>query len=189
MDFKKIQMMRGAKTLVDKCANVKPGENVLVITDTAMPFSITEVIALAAQERGAEAQIMIIPQREYHNQEPPKPASEAMKGAHVVFEVSSRGFYHTQARNEANQAGARYLTLCEITEDLMISGPMEADYVKIKPSVDKLAANLGKGKHLKVTSPGGTSFTADLSGRPGRSLSGVVHNPGDFGAPPAVKTG
>lgn len=187
MDFKIIQMMNGAKILVGNCANVKPGEAVLVITDTAMPFSITEALALVAQARGAEPEIMIIKQRDYHNQEPPKPAAEAMKAADVVFEVSSKGFYHTEARREANRAGARYITLCEITEDLMIAGAVEADYVQIKPTVDKLANKLAMGNSLKVTAPGGTSLTADITGRPGRALSGVVHNPGDFGAPPDIE--
>ncbi len=187
VNFRIMQMMKGAKILVDNCANVKPGESVLVVADTAMPFSITKAIALVAQERGADTQIMIIEQRKFHNEEPPRCAAEAMKAAHVVFEVSSKGFYHTQARNDANKAGARYLTLCELTEDLMISGPMEADYVKIKPFVDKLTEKLKKGKSLKVTSPGGTSFTADISGRTARALTGVVHNPGEFGAPPDIE--
>jgi 2,5-dihydroxypyridine 5,6-dioxygenase len=185
--MKIFEMMKGAKTLVRNCANVVPQETVLIVADSSMPFSITQAIALAARAEGAETEIMIISPRKYHNEEPPKTAAAAMKAADVVFEVSSKGFYHTDARKEANEAGARYITLCELTEDLMVSGPMEADYVKIKPTVDKLAKKLETGKIMRVTSPAGTDFTADITGRPGRALSGVVHNRGDFGAPPDIE--
>ena len=45
--MKKIDMIKGAKKMVDECTRIKEGENVLIITDTQAPLSIAEVLALS----------------------------------------------------------------------------------------------------------------------------------------------
>jgi len=41
--MKMIEMIKGAKKMVDECTNVKKGENVLIITDTNTQLSIAKV--------------------------------------------------------------------------------------------------------------------------------------------------
>lgn len=50
--MKKIEMVKGAKKLVDDCARVQAGENVLIITDTVGPFNIAETLSMVCKERG-----------------------------------------------------------------------------------------------------------------------------------------
>ncbi len=46
--MKQIETIRGARTIVETCAGVKVGENVLIITDTNM-VEIAEVLAMAVK--------------------------------------------------------------------------------------------------------------------------------------------
>ena len=52
--MKTIEMIRGARKLVSDHTRVKPGENVLILTDAATSLSIAEVLAIACKEKGAE---------------------------------------------------------------------------------------------------------------------------------------
>ena len=63
MGVKQIEMIRGARKIVDDCTGVKEDELVLIITDTGMPFSIAEVLAIAARERGAEVMVSLMSPR------------------------------------------------------------------------------------------------------------------------------
>jgi len=58
--MKRIETIRGARTIVETCAGVKAGENVLIITDTNM-VEIAEVLAMAVKERDAEPILAVIP--------------------------------------------------------------------------------------------------------------------------------
>jgi leucyl aminopeptidase (aminopeptidase T) len=64
-------MARGAKTLLDTCVAVKPGETVLIVTDM-VEFAIARVIAAAAVERGAETVVTVMQPRARAGQEPPR---------------------------------------------------------------------------------------------------------------------
>lgn len=69
MNMKYMEMLKGARNIVGTCANVKQGENVLIVTDTNK-VSLAEVLAIAAQERKAEVTIAIMSVRKL-GQEPP----------------------------------------------------------------------------------------------------------------------
>ena len=64
------RMMRGARTILDDCASVKPNEKVLIITDTKL-VRIGEVLTAAAYEREAEPVLAIMEPRARDGQEPP----------------------------------------------------------------------------------------------------------------------
>lgn len=65
--MKELLMAKGARTLIDVCTKVKPGETVLVITDMYR-LTIAKVIAGVAMDRGAEAIVTVIQPRERNGQ-------------------------------------------------------------------------------------------------------------------------
>ena len=77
-------MMKGAKTLVDTCANVSPGEKVLIVTDFTK-LRIADVPAAALMERRIEPVINVMTPRELDGQEPPDLTPKAMSEADVIF--------------------------------------------------------------------------------------------------------
>ena len=63
--MKDLLMTKGARTLVDACTKVKPGETVLIVTDLHK-IDIGKAIAGVAMDRDAEVIITIIQSAKYY---------------------------------------------------------------------------------------------------------------------------
>jgi leucyl aminopeptidase (aminopeptidase T) len=183
--MKHIEMMRGAKKLMDTCTKVQEGETVLIVADTNKT-KIAEVIASAAYERNAEVIITVMAPRKVHGEEPPKAIAEAMKKVNVFFIPVSKSITHTRAVKEAAEAGARGLVLTDWNEDIMISGGIEAEFDKQRPVCKKLAQLFRDGKKAHLTTPLGTDLLLDLEGRRGNALTCIVE-PGEFSTVPTIE--
>ena len=179
------QMMKGARTLVGPCTNVRSGETVLVVTDPKM-LSIAEAIAAAAREREAEPIVAIIEQRLSDSTEPPRPIAEAMKASSVIFSPVSRSITHTRAVKEAVAAGARAIVLTAITEEMMVSGGLEADFAQVKVVCRAVGERMARAKAVHVTSREGTDLTFRVEGRRVNVMPCVVE-PGEFSPAPTAE--
>jgi leucyl aminopeptidase (aminopeptidase T) len=183
--MRELLMMKGARTLLDVCVVMKPGETVLIVSDMEKA-SIARVIASAAVERGAETVLTIMQPRARAGQEPPKAIAEAMKHADVVLLPVSYSVTHTHAVKNAAAAGARIIALTEFTEEMMISGGLEADFSVLKPICQRVAARFAAGSRARITTPAGTDLSMDITGRPGNALYCIVE-PGQFSPVPNVE--
>ncbi len=178
-------MMKGARTLVDVCTGIRAGESVLIVTDM-VKTPIARVIAGAAVERGAETMLAVMQPRARAGQEPPKAIAEAMKHADVVLIPVSYSVTHTHAVKEAAAAGARIIVLTEFTEEMLISGGLEADFRALKPICQRVAERFAKGAAARITTPAGTDLRMDIRGRPGNALYCIVES-GQFSPVPNVE--
>src|SRR3972149_1193203 len=77
--------------------NGKAGEEVFILTDSAVDPRVGEALAQAARELGMEPSLMVIPPRKAAGHEPPRSASEAMKGADLIICATSTPMTHTDA--------------------------------------------------------------------------------------------
>ncbi len=187
--MREILMFKGARTLVETCAQVKKGENVLIVTDTVkIGLGIAESLAAAAHAVGAEAIISVMTARQSDGEEPPKPVAEAMKKSDVFFTPVDKSITHTFAVKEALAAGARAIMMSDYTGDLLISGGIEADFYALEPICDKVVELFTKANVAELTTPGGTRLTMNIEGRKGRVLRGII-KPGEFGAIPNIEAG
>lgn len=180
------RMMRGARTILDDCASLKAGEQVLIATDTEL-INIGQVLAAAAYERDAEPVMAVIKPRAMDGQEPPAMVAEAMKRADVVLAPVSRSITHTMAVKEAAAAGARILVMTAFNERLMISGGIEADFRAQRPVCEKLAALFTEADAARITTPAGTDLAMSVEGRRGNALTCVVDEPGMFSPVPNIE--
>lgn len=178
-------MAKGARKLVQTCARVKREDSVLIVTDANM-IRIASALAGAAMAEDAETVITIVPQGKEHGHEPPRMVTAAMKNSTVIFTPVSRSITHTQALKDAVSGGARALVMTQFTEDMMVSGGIEADFEAMKPVCEKVAAALGRSKKAKVRSTGGTDLTMSLEGRKGNALTCIV-SPGQFSPVPNIE--
>lgn len=185
MKMKEALMMQGARTIMDNCVSLKAGETVLIVTDMVQE-NIAKVLAAAAVERGAEVVVSTMKPRQRAGEEPPKLIAESMKFADVVLIPVSYSVTHTFAVKEAAENGARLLVLTDFTEEMLISGGIEADFRAIKPVCKGVADAFAKGSKVHVTSPGGTDLWLDITGRRGNALYCVVE-PGEFSTIPTVE--
>ena len=183
--MKRIETIRGARIIVETCAGVKPGESVLIVTDTNL-VGIAEVMAQAVQERDAEPIIAVIIPRKSHGEEPPLSIAEAMKKANVILTPVSTSITHTRAIKEAVAGGSRAIIMTAITEDLLIRGGILADFQKQKPICQEVARRFQEAKFVKLTSPAGTSLTMRKEGRGGNALYCLVE-PGEFSTVPTIE--
>jgi leucyl aminopeptidase (aminopeptidase T) len=178
-------MQKGAQKILQVCASVEPGEEVLIIADYPME-KIGKAIAAAAYQIGAEPILTYIVPRKNDGQEPPKAVADAMKRAGVFLAPVSKSITHTSAVKEAVGAGARGLMLTQFREDMLIHGGIEADFESIAPVCKGLARTFEEGKHLRLTTQRGTDFETSIEGRPGNALTCLV-KPGQFSPVPNVE--
>jgi len=184
--MKEVLMMKGARTVVDLCANAKKGEKVLVITDPERA-SIAKALMAALYERSIDAVMCVMPPNELDGQEPPKIVAAALLEADVVLMPVSRSISHSTAVKSALKNGARIVALSAFVEEQMYSGGILADFAKEKVVCDRFSDYFDSGSTVKITSPAGTNFTASIADRPGNSHSGIVTNPGAYTAVPNIE--
>lgn len=177
-----IEMMRGAMRAMD-CAGVKPGENVVISTDTNK-VRIAEALAAAAHAVGAVPTIVTITPPGAHGAQPPAPVVGACARADVFFLPTTWSQTHTDARIEAIKNGARGATMCEVTEDCLCVGGIMADFEECDRVGRELGALLSKTKVMRLTTEAGTDISGEVTGRPVQYETGLFREPGSFAALP-----
>lgn len=175
-----MELAKGAKKIVEICAGVKPQESVLIITDNRRPYSVSEALAVAATAIDGKVTVIITSPLRMPGEEPNKIVAAAMKQADVIFAATTRTLGHSTALAEALKAGARCLALTECSEETLISGAIEADFMAVKPLIDFVVKkfNLAKGVHVQAV--GGTDISLDITERKAAACSGICHNPGQM---------
>jgi leucyl aminopeptidase (aminopeptidase T) len=170
-------MMKGARKIVEECAGVKTGENVVIIS---------EVLAGAALSVGGVPTIVMIPPsiQGMHGAQLPLPVVAACREADVFLLPSTWSQTHTDARIEAIKNGARGSTLCEVTEDCLCVGGILADFDECDRIGRKLGEMLSKANEMRIRTPLGTDIKGKVSDRPVQFETGLFREPGQFAALP-----
>ncbi len=171
--------------VLETCMAVKPGEVVLIITDTATHPSIASALYDKAVELGCDPILMTMEPREVHGQEPPSVVAGAMAAADVVLAPTSKSLTHTQARLNANEAGVRTATLPGITLEMMESGGISADYLAVRDTAFDLKSRLDGVKEVRITTDLGTDIVFEVEGCDWRVDHGICHEPGSSSNLPA----
>ncbi|MDD5473640.1 MAG: aminopeptidase [Candidatus Methanoperedens sp.] len=168
---------KGAEKVLD-CFGAKRGESVLIVVDTSTPLSIGRSLFEAARDRWCDAMIVTMLPRMRHGEEPPISIAEAMKNADVVIAPTTFSLTHTQARINACKAGARIASMPGITEEMMASGGMTADYNKVNDIAIRLNKQLEKARKVRVITESGTDIVFNLEGCKWMMDTGICHEPG-----------
>ncbi|MBS7635546.1 aminopeptidase [Candidatus Bathyarchaeota archaeon] len=184
--MKRFDASKGAKILVENCLNVKPKENVLIVTDTNM-LEIAELLASVVSEREAIVTITIMAPLPVPGMEPPVPVAAAMKAADVIMMLTTHTMTPSQARQEAQKAGARILSLGSYTTDVLLSEALMVDFITLKPVVGEVADRLTRAEKARITSEMGTDLELSLGERKAHALTNVCHEKGTLGSPPDVE--
>ena len=167
------------RTVVNDCLAVKPGEDVLVISDPRLQ-RIGEALREAAREAGADAVLALMDEREIDGNEPARPVAGAFEACDVYIAPTTRSLSHTKARKRASDRGARGATMPGVTED-MLSRVMAVDFDTMAARSKAVAEILDTANEARVTCPRGSDFHLDLRGRAGLADDGRLTAPGAFG--------
>ncbi|KON31000.1 hypothetical protein AC482_02325 [miscellaneous Crenarchaeota group-15 archaeon DG-45] len=180
-----MEMMRGARKIVEECAGVKAGEDVVISTD-ANKMRVAEALAAAALSAGGIPTIVAIPPsvQGVHGAQPPAPVVAACREADVFLMPTTWSQTHTDARIEAMKNGARGSTLCEVTEDCLCVGGILADFEECDRLGRRLGARLSEAAEMRIRTPRGTDVRGEGAGRPVQYETGLFREPGRFAALP-----
>jgi len=184
--MKQILAWRGAKVILENCANVKKGEKVLIIADFETASS-AQLLAGVAYTMGAEVDLCVMIPRELDGQEPTASIAAAMKKAEVILMPVSKSLSHTTAVREALAQGARVLSLTASSEELIASEAYRADFQEQRPMVEKVAHLFTEANEVTITNPAGTNLTVSARGRKGNAHACIVDRSGQFSAAPNIE--
>ncbi|MFB6080712.1 MAG: aminopeptidase [Haloferacaceae archaeon] len=176
-----VREMTGASIVVETCAAIDPGEDVLVVTDWAVA-DVAERVAAAARERDANVSLVAMDPREYDGNEPEATVAAAMLEADVIVTPVHRSITHSEAVAAAKDAGARVVSMVKFTPEQLVRGGLYADYEGMRPRCEAMARKFTEADEARVTSPQGTDVRFGLAGRDGNAHSGIADEPGTFTA-------
>ncbi|WP_276249575.1 aminopeptidase [Haloarcula rara] len=172
-----------AETAIKQCMDLRPGESCAVITDDKRK-AIGEALYRVAGEITDDTVFVRYPPGEQHGEEPPRPVAGAMRTADVVLAPTTKSLTHTEARSDANAAGARVATLPGITEGVFLMG-LDADYEAIEQHCEDVLTQVGDADEIRVTTPQGTDITFTVGDREWYLDTGIVHDAGEMSNLPA----
>ncbi len=182
------KLMNGARIAVNQCMNIKPDEEVLIITDNKMPRNLSEALKKAVDEIGAKCTIKFIEPLKVDGQEPSLDIAGLMKKPDALFLVTSASISHTKARRDASKSGVRIASMPKVTEFSFSDGGLTADYREVKELTEIMTKKLENAKKIRITSDNGTDFTANVEGRGWVEDDGMINEKGKFCNLPAGET-
>ncbi|HZU06691.1 MAG TPA: hypothetical protein VFB73_12025 [Chloroflexota bacterium] len=151
-------------------ANIQPGEEVMIVTDTNMDPLIWQAVMAVVRQRGAEPTLMMYTPRAHHTAEPTAAVAAALKGAQVCVYLTTTALAHSNFCEHRGNVGI--LLMEEATVEIL-TGPgcqlTEADMQRIYEVECRVREYWMEGGEVHVTSPAGTDLWARLEPGPRRS--------------------
>lgn len=185
-----VELVEAVQRITRVCCGIKPGERVLIITDTPFDQDIVWVFATDVVSIGADLAVVIVPPRERIGFAPPPHAEAAILKSDVILDMCEIWFGSSMARVEAVRAGARYNTMPGLSKAMLRKGgPAFADFAGCEPGLLKLKEMFTQASRIRVQNAAGTEVTANISGRPGRMLHGMCDKPHSYQAAPNMEGG
>lgn len=165
-EYLAFEAMVGARKLIEEIMCVKPGENVLITTDTASDMRVAELLGGATMAAGAHPVIVRYETRWASAVEPPAPVAGAALGADVWIELQLGYLMHSDAFRAAMERGTRYTCLTGLDVQMLVDTVAKVDYVGVRELGDKLVELLSAGDEIRITSKQGMDITGRTGDRP-----------------------
>lgn len=179
--------MKECKHLIEYNAAIKPGEEVLVISDFESDLVVVQCIATAALNAGARVSIIIMETRKRPSDELPDSVLRAIDGPDILIWPTKYTLTHTKEIKEIRNNGkARLFSMPGTTVETMLSPSVRIDWEKMHTTGNKILDALKNGEEYRATSEAGTDIFLDLTkveyaiGDRYGFESGVAREPGSF---------
>lgn len=177
-----MSLREGSETIVHQCLDISEGEEVVVVDDGNDPDLVESLLKVLEETTGYKH--LEYEEPASHGAEPPGRVAEAMKQADVFIAPTSKSISHTQAREKANENGARGATLPGITKEIWNTS-LQADYGRVKHLSEKVYGLLQDTSEVRIETPSGTDLRFDVDTDAFFTDTGIAHDPGDFTNLPA----
>jgi leucyl aminopeptidase (aminopeptidase T) len=176
--------------VLDSCLAVRPGEQVVLLTDDGTDDAVIDGLREGVGARGAVAVVARMPLPRLPGSEPPTTVAAMMFEAGAIIELTSLFIGSSLARQRATGNGARYLAMPGVRlETFRDEGPLTVDFAGLRARVEDVGAAWTRAREFRLTTPAGTDLRGSVEGRPGRVLHGLACSGGDYMAPPDIEAG
>lgn len=167
--------------LTRTCVQIKPGEQVLIIADSATDFTVVRALGAAVLALGAEPTMTVMPPRQKAGEPPTPPVQEAINRADVVLSPATTSMSFTpNLQAGLRERRLRFITMPGVDSDVMTKGAATADYNAIYEVTQRLAKILTAGSQIHLTCPLGTDLTASIQGRRALVAAAFAREPGEI---------
>jgi leucyl aminopeptidase (aminopeptidase T) len=149
-------------------ANIRPGDKVLVLTDTAHDPRVWQAVLAILGELGVDATLAMFEPRPADYFDPPPAVIEAMRTVDVNVLLTSTGMLHSAANAAAMAAGVPAICMDGgMTLEMFQSGAVCEDLADMATIRHNVAARVfgADARECRVTSSYGTDLTYDVTGR------------------------
>lgn len=155
---------RVSHTVIDDVGRVKPGENVLILTDTEVSRTIPTSLAEAVHAAKGIPSILVMAPPEYPGCPLPGPVEFAVQGAEVVIMATSKSVAHAEifAREMKRR---RLISMPGIMEGSFLDGGGTADLKVLKEITERVSRALEGKRRLEIKSDKGTDATVFSRGK------------------------
>jgi leucyl aminopeptidase (aminopeptidase T) len=149
-------------------ANIRSGDHVLLITDTAHDARVWQATMTILADIGAESTVALFEPRPADYFDPPEHVAKLMKEVDVNILLTSTGMLHSPANSAAMAAGVPAICMDGgMTFEMFQSGAVAENVAEMSNIRHYVAKNVfGAGaRECRVTSEYGTDLTYDVTGR------------------------
>ena len=199
MDLRFTELLPVSQIVVNECLKVKPGEKVLLLTDTRAPdfYGVEpQAQALFASLRlaGCDPIMMTWNTRAKHGMKVPSLAAEAIAAADVVIVSGTSHFIQDPAYYEARKKGTRFMTMPQglnverVNDMIYRTMPQTVEEFRELAALTKRIGDafIGGTKTIHVTTEKGTDVPLQITDELGQSVcTGECDKPGDGSFLPA----
>lgn len=180
----------GFSNVLDQCLGIRPGEQVVLLTDGGTDAGVVARLLEAVAARDGIPLVAQMPAPHLPGAEPPGAVAAMMAEAAAIIELTSLFIGSSRARRDATGRGARYLAMPGVRLDTFrAGGPLEVDFEQLRADAEHVGRAWGTAQEFRLTSRGGTDLRGSVADRPGRVLHGIATQPGAYMAPPDIESG
>ena len=180
----------GFDGVLDQCLGVRPGEQVVLLTDGGTDDGVVSRLLEALAARDGIPLVARMPAPHLPGAEPPGAVAAMMLEAGAVIELTSLFIGSSLARRNATERGVRYLAMPGVrVETFRPGGPLDVDFERLRADAERVGRAWASAREFRLTSRGGTDLRGSVEGRPGRVLHGMAREPGAYMAPPDIESG
>jgi leucyl aminopeptidase (aminopeptidase T) len=162
------------KIMIEKCANAKKDESILIITDNNKK-KIAESFFNYLLKNNYNVTFKIIVNMKIDGQEPEIEISKLIENSNIIFYMTTCSLTHTRATKNALKNNVKVISMPNIEEDL-IKKYIDLDYDKLTLLNDKLSEILTNGNKVKIITDLGTNLELDISNQKCKGLNGICEN-------------
>ena len=167
-----LDMAVTAKIIAEYCANIQPGDNVIVISDDAQSRNVYTAITAAAAAAGAEASLLLYPTPKTDipgdRIEAPRVIESVANGADIIILCGMKIPTH----DYRIFSEVKVVMMTGMTEESIIR-TIPVDYVAINKETSRLISLFNETRQIHVTCSQGTDVTFDTIGAQSQGANGT----------------